>query len=175
MKFSIIVAADLNNGIGFQNTIPWNIPNELKYFQTVTVGKGNNIVIMGRKTWDSLPPKSKPLKDRINIVVTRNHDLTLPKEVIKADSLHAALVEAAKNEPNEVFVIGGAQLYADAIQHPACNKIYLTRIQEEFECDTFFPDLDPNRFEQTDSSEPVHVNGFSYQYQVWETIDSNYH
>jgi dihydrofolate reductase len=168
MKFSIIVAADLNNGIGFQNNIPWSIPNELKYFQDVTVGEGNNVVIMGRKTWDSLPDKSKPLKNRTNIVVTRNQDLKLPKGVLKTDSLHAALVEAAKTDPAEVFVIGGAQLYEDAIKHPACSKIYLTRIQEEFDCDTFFPELDPNKFEQTDASEPVHVNGFSYQYQVWE-------
>lgn len=168
-KFSIIVAADLNNGIGFQNTIPWNIPSELKYFREVTHGAGKNAVIMGRNTWESLPPSSRPLKNRLNIVVTRQSDLDLPSEVLLASSLDEALAKAGTDK-DEVFVIGGAQLYALAINHPACNKIYITRVQDTFEADTFFPNIDRNKFEQFDASEPQEENGFQFQFQVWTTI-----
>lgn len=161
-NFSIIAAADQNYGIGINNRLPWNIPSELKYFQEVTHG---STVIMGRKTWDSLPSNSKPLPNRQNIVISRSADLELPEKVLLASSLGHALEKAVNQK---VFVIGGAQLYAESIKHPKCTQVYLTKIQDSFECDTFFPgeDLEKNYLIQSES-DLIQENGVKYKYFVY--------
>jgi dihydrofolate reductase len=131
--FAIISACDQNYGIGINNRLPWNLPSELKYFQDVTQ---DSTVIMGRNTWESLPPKSKPLSNRQNIVISRNADFALPESVILSNSIDQALQLAIHSK---IFIIGGAKLYKLAIQHQNCRKIYLTKINSIFECDTFFP------------------------------------
>lgn len=132
-NFAIIAACDKNFGIGLANLLPWRLPSELHYFQEVTA---NSTVIMGRKTWDSLPSKSKPLATRQNIVISRSSDLALPEGVLLASSLEDAL---AKSAQAKIFVIGGAQLYLEAIQSSACSQVYLTEIDRVFDCDAFFP------------------------------------
>ena len=162
MEFSIIAAADQNYGIGINNTLPWRIPAELKYFQETTKG---GTVIMGRKTWDSLPVKSKPLSDRQNIVISSNSDLEFPVGVSVANSLNSALA-LAKIEP--VFVIGGATLYASSILDSRCKRVYLTRILNQFDCDTFFPGQDLNKeFIQISASEMQSDNGFNFKFEIY--------
>lgn len=167
MNFSIIAAADLNNGIGKNGKIPWHIPADLKYFSKITRGSGKNAVIMGRTTWESLPPSHKPLKDRLNIVLTRSADLKLPAGVLKAGSLDEALATAKKQGTSEIFVIGGAQVYAQAINHPNCGKIYLTRVLASFECDAFFPKIDPTKFKKNSISEIRKENNISFEFDVY--------
>lgn len=161
-NFSIISACDLYYGIGMNNRLPWSIPAELKYFQQIT---DNSTVIMGRNTWESLPNSSKPLSNRQNIVISRDKTLQLPQNVILCHSLNEALEQASHQN---IFVIGGAQLYAESINHPNCNQVFLTRIQSQFDCDTFFPgdSLAANFILQT-SSDINTDNGFNFIYEVY--------
>lgn len=144
MKFSLIAAVDKHFGIGKNNTLPWRLPSELKHFATITTSvtqpNHQNAVIMGRKTWDSLPQKAKPLPRRLNVVLSKE-DLQLPHGVILAHSLEEAL-QLLKQESHleNVFVIGGGKVFEEAIQNPACQTIHLTQIDADFGCDTFFPE-----------------------------------
>lgn len=172
MKFSIIAAVDKNFGIGKENKIPWNLPGDLAYFQRVTTGAGKNAVIMGRNTWESVPQKHRPLKNRLNIVLTARGDLQLPTGVLKARSVDEALKLAAQNNTEEIFVIGGAQIYAQALGHAACQKIYLTKIEGAFNCDAFFPPFDTNLFRKETQSEIHTENGINYSFNIYRFTDS---
>ncbi len=147
IPFSIIVALDSKFGIGKNGLLPWHLPEDLKHFKTITTrlssAKKINAVIMGRKTWDSIPLKFRPLPERLNVVISRQSVLAVPSGVIHAASLQDALNSLAKKQDavGEIFVIGGAQIFKEAVNHPACQKIYLTQIEKEFLCDTFFPDV----------------------------------
>jgi dihydrofolate reductase len=95
---------------------------------------------MGRKTWDSIPPRFRPLKDRVNVVVTRGTEPENTDKTIRVGSIEAAVSFAGKNNPNSrAFVIGGAQVYREALQRAETKRILLTRVLSDFECDTFFP------------------------------------
>lgn len=140
MKTTIITACTKNLVIGKEGRIPWNIPADLKFFKEVTL---NHPVIMGRKTWESLP--KKPLPERLNIVISK----TLPQ--IKSDdlwivnSLKAAIDAASYEDPNgEAFIMGGEQIYLQALQIPTLRKVIMSKIRKEYDGDTFFPILDPN-------------------------------
>ncbi|HNB24805.1 MAG TPA: dihydrofolate reductase, partial [Candidatus Melainabacteria bacterium] len=117
-KIEIVVAADLDNGIGKDNSLPWRIPGDMKFFQSLTTGRtgdSKNAIIVGRKTWESIPEKRRPLKDRLNIILTRKTELDAPEGVLVCSSLESAL-EKLKNIPHErCFVIGGAQIYKEAL------------------------------------------------------------
>ncbi len=144
--FAIVVACDKENGIGKNNALPWHAPQDLKQFKTITSqahpnGKPNAL-IMGRRTWESLPVKFRPLPNRINVVLSRQ-SLDLPTGVVLCDGLKSALSQMG--DVGYVFVIGGANVYAQAIQHPQLKKIYLTRIDATHECDAFFPQI-PQQF-----------------------------
>lgn len=131
---SMIVAMAKNRAIGIENRLPWHIPEDLKYFKAVTMGKP---IIMGRKTYESI---GRPLPGRANIVVTRNSAYA-PEGVTVVNSVAEALGCAKKAAESvaetEVFIIGGEQLYRESL--PFAEKIYLTEIEIELEGDAFFP------------------------------------
>ncbi len=154
-EFSIIAAMDENRGIGIENRLPWDLKNEFKHFVKTTTG---GTVIMGRRTWESLPVAFRPLKNRKNIIVTRRDDFEVPEGVVLADSLDAAL----KQSEGKTFVIGGATLYAEAISHPACHELILTEVYGQFDCDAFFPEIPP-RFKIKYASELMTENEIDYQ------------
>jgi dihydrofolate reductase len=161
-NFNIIAACDQNFGIGKDNQLPWRLRSELQYFQDTTA---NSTVIMGRKTWDSLPPKSKPLGNRQNIVISRTQDLLLPEGVLLACSLEEALGLA---DSENIFVIGGGQLYAESINHPDCSKVYLTQIQSVFDCDAFFPKVELlENFTLETQSNLQHENNLDFYYNIY--------
>lgn len=137
MTLSLISAMSINGTIGKDNTLPWYYPSDLKYFKTTTVGKP---VIMGRKTFEA-EGMPKPLPKRRNIIVTRNEDYTTLYDVEIAHSLTEAI---SLCDEEEVFVIGGSQLYAEAID--IVDKIYITLINKEYDGDTFFPPFDWQKF-----------------------------
>lgn len=138
MNFSIISALDQNRGIGKNNDLAWHLSADLKHFKDTTLG---GTVIMGRKTWESIPEKYRPFKDRLNIVVSRG-ELDLPEGVLLAHSLGEALELAEKHGPQrKAFVIGGATLYNEAIKHKGCEELILTELEARFECDVFFPEI----------------------------------
>ena len=168
MNFALIAAVDSQGGIGKGGTLPWRLPEDLEYFNRVTVGDGKNAVIMGRGTWDSLPSAHRPLAKRLNVVVSRNSALELPSAVRRAHSLEDALIIAAEAHTEKVFVIGGAQIFAEAILHPQCRELYLTEVQGTFDCDTFFPAIDAARFKKIASSEVHEQNGIKFNFVKYE-------
>jgi dihydrofolate reductase len=145
-EFSIILACTIQGGIGYKNSIPWNIPADLKHFKTITTlapeGKVN-AVVMGKNTWLSLPKQYKPLKDRLNIVISST--LTINEcsdEVIILSSLQDAIDFLVKmDQVHNVFVIGGAKLYNEALVNPSFTYAYVTHVLEssgvDIECDTY--------------------------------------
>lgn len=171
MKFSIIAAADENLGIGVKNDLPWRLKGDLQYFHYVTTaaepGKVN-AVIMGSKTWESLPEKSKPLKDRVNIVLCKEY-LEVPLGVMVSNSFEDALSQLWHDETvDKIFVIGGGSVFAQAINHPDCEKIFLTEVMDKFDCDIFFPKIDEDVWEVREASEPHTENGIKYRFLIYE-------
>jgi dihydrofolate reductase len=134
-KISLIAAIGKNRELGKNNDLIWKIPEDLKRFREKTRG---HAIIMGRKTWESLP--TKPLPGRYNIVITRDDKYSVGnlEKVTIARSLEEAVNEAKKVEQNEIFVIGGGQIFEQAIS--IADKLYLTIIDADFDADTFFPD-----------------------------------
>lgn len=152
--FSIIVAATQNNGIGYENRIPWFIKEDIAEFKRITseakVG-AKNVVIMGRKTWESIPQKMRPLVNRINIVVSGTIEKPSSTELIVRSFPEAfeKIATLAKNgeEIGEIFVMGGSSLYRRGLQSDNCQTIYLTNVFVQCNCDTFLPPIDLTRFE----------------------------
>ena len=174
MKFSIIAAADEKMGIGVGNRLPWRLAADLKYFSETTTAAEEgkiNAVIMGRKTWESLPMKSRPLPGRLNVVLSRGM-YEVPEGVFLASSLDDAFKRLSRfGETGKIFVIGGASLYAQAINHPDCEKIFLTEVLGEHNCDAFFPEIPPTIFEKASASETREENGTRFRFAVYVRKD----
>jgi dihydrofolate reductase len=139
-RLSIIVAMAKNRVIGAGNAIPWRLPEELKYFKRVTMG---HHMIMGRKTWESI---GRPLPGRTTVIVTRQRDYQA-QGVRVTHSLDQAI--AACGDDDEIFVIGGAELYVQAL--PRAGRIYLTTVDAEIEGDTVMPDFDTAKWREVAS------------------------
>ena len=137
MKISIVVAVAEKNVIGAKNKLPWYLSADLRRFKELTSG---HHIIMGRKTYESI---GKPLPNRTNIVITRNKNYKA-EGCIVAHSLEEALKAAKENKETEAFIIGGAEIFKEAL--PIADKIYLTKIHKNFEGDTFFPTIDNNHW-----------------------------
>jgi dihydrofolate reductase len=146
VTFDVVVAADLDWGIGKANGLPWpKLSGDLAHFRRVTSAAPDgkrNAIVMGRKTWESTEVKGRPLPRRLNVVITRG-EIAVPPGVIVAGSLDAALAAtAAAPEIETTFVVGGAQIFREAFAHAALRYVYLTRVEGRFHCDTHLPDLD---------------------------------
>lgn len=161
---SLLLARAANGVIGKDNALPWRLPEDMAYFKRISMGKS---VIMGRKTWDSLPEKFRPLPGRRNIVVSRNPDWQAAGAQ-RAESLEAAVALCAPSE--EAILIGGAQLYVAGLA--LADRIYLTEIDQAFEGDTFFPPLQADQWQEV-SRESHHKDGdppFDYHFVVYQKI-----
>jgi dihydrofolate reductase len=152
---SLIAAVARNGAIGKDNALLWRLPEDLKFFKRTTLGCP---VIMGRKTWESI---GRPLPGRRNIVVTRNRDWRSEGAEVFHDLADA--LAATVGEP-KVFVIGGGELYAQAL--PLADELVLTEIDADFEGDTFFPQWDQQAFEETSREEHVSDAGWAYHFVV---------
>lgn len=130
---SIIVAHDDKLGIGAQNRLPWHLKKDFQHFKNLTLG---HPVIMGRKTYQSI---GKPLSGRTNIIITRDADFSAPG-CLTAISLESAIACAKDIDNQEIFIIGGGQIYQEALAKNLVDKLYVTKIQGDFQADTFFPD-----------------------------------
>jgi dihydrofolate reductase len=142
MGFDVVIAADLDWGIGKDNALPWpRLRGDFAHFKAVTStasANRRNAIVMGRKTWESKEIAGKPLPRRLNVVVSRRA-ITVPEGVVAATSIDDALDK--RGDAETVFIIGGAEIYQLAIAHPALRHIYLTRVQGYFDCDVRVPDL----------------------------------
>ena len=153
---TLIVATERHNGIGINNALPWRLPEDLAFFKLTTTG---HPIMMGRKTFESI---GRPLPNRRNIVITRNPDWQ-HEGVDTAGSLQQAADLAGDGE---VFVIGGAQIYTDALSLAA--RLIVTEIDADFACDAFFPAIDPTVWTEV-SREPHHSDsqGFDYAFVIY--------
>lgn len=143
MKISMIAAMGTNRTIGKDNDIPWHLPDDFKYFKDTTEG---HHVIMGRKNFESLPPRFKPLPNRPNIVITRSKSYSAPGAQV-VNSLEDALAIAKINGEPEAFIIGGGEIYKLGLD--VADEIYLTEIDAAFNGDTVFPEFDKSQWEET--------------------------
>jgi dihydrofolate reductase len=142
---NIIVAYDLNRGIGYKGKLPWSCPEDMKRFKTLTEG---NVVVMGRHTWNSLP--IKPLPNRHNLVLTRGSGDKILKSGGNLLKNRYDLKDLQAPPGKEIFVIGGAELYRFALSRNLVDKIYVTEIHDLFQCDRHFPALRAGRWKMID-------------------------
>lgn len=154
---SLLWAMDKNRGIGLNNELPWRLPEDLKYFKRVTMGKP---IAMGRKTYDSI---GRPLPGRENIVITRRQGLTIEGCTVIHD-----VKELVKRKEDELFVIGGAEIFKEIL--PYADRLYITEIYEEFEADTFFPEIDLTDWELIQSNPGIkdEKNPYDYEFFVYQ-------
>lgn len=165
-NINIIVATSINNCIGVNGDLPWHLPTDLKRFKEITSG---NIVIMGRKCWESIPEKYRPLEDRTNVVITRNKDYVAEGAEIRHDLIEALDEFAWGNE--DVFVIGGAEIYKQAF--PYANQLFLTRIMAEVDGDTYLEGIEPQDWVLIGFEGPVEEDGLKYVFQNYKRQDGN--
>lgn len=163
LPLAMIAALAENHVIGLDNKMPWHLPADLKHFKAMTLGKP---IIMGRKTWDSL---GRPLPGRLNLVVSRQPDLQLEgAETFSSldEALQRADAWAQEQGVGEIMLIGGAQLYGQALER--AQRLYLTRIDASPEGDAFFPPFDEARWQRIDSqAHPAEGEAPAYRFETW--------
>jgi dihydrofolate reductase len=161
---TLVVAVAENGVIGVKGMLPWHLPEDLKRFKALTLGKP---VIMGRKTWDSLP--RKPLPGRTNIVVTRDSAFHAEGAVV-VHSVPDAIVAAERERPPEIMVIGGEAIFAATLPH--ATRIHWTQIMARVEGDAVMPQPDPQLWEEVAREGPFESGGLRYAFAVLERRQS---
>lgn len=157
---SLIAVTARNRAIGKDNALLWQLPEDLRHFREITRGKP---VIMGRKTWESLPAAFRPLPGRRNIVVSRN------AAYVAAGAELAATLDAAVRlcaDADEAFVIGGEQIYRQAL--PLADRLYLTEVDADADADAFFPELAPTDWQEVSRQAKGAVDGPPYSFAVYQ-------
>lgn len=155
MNISLIAAISENSCIGKNGELPWHIPEDLAHFKELTL---NHSVIMGRKTWESLPERFRPLPNRTNIVITRQANYVVPSGVLVYGSLSEMLQH---HQHDELFIIGGAEIYAQSL--PLGQKLYITHVHQTVDGDTFFPLIDPSRWKESAREDHPEFSWVTYQ------------
>ena len=157
---SLIAAVAQNRALGKDGQLLWHLPEDMRYFRETTRGKP---VIMGRKTWESLPDVFRPLPGRRNIVISRNPAYDAPGATL-AGSLEEA-VRLAQDDA-EVFVIGGAEIYRQAL--PLAQRLYLTEVARDFDADAFFPEFSASDWTEISRSEVKNGAGLDFTFAVYQ-------
>lgn len=187
MHINGIVAMDKNKGIGINNNLPWRLSDDLSRFQRLTKGKGNNAIIVGKNTWNSI----HFLKGRDHLILSSSISLDYEQagNIVKTFSdIHLLLQFAREKNYENVWVIGGSQVYNKFLELSLLHEIHITLIDEEFQCDTYFPTIPDNYFiiqqqllsECTNKGNNTFMNIFKkvekgmkvvYKHEVWDVID----
>ena len=160
-KINIIVAVSTNDVIGRDNDLPWHLPNEFKYFKSVTLNKS---VIMGRKCWESLPIKFRPLPKRLNVVLTKNTEYDADGALIMTNL--ESTIKAFRNTDLEVFIIGGSQIYKEAFKF--ADRVYLTRILSDVDGNVFLEGFNEDEWDLISESDVKEENGFKYVFLIYD-------
>ena len=160
---SFIVARANNGVIGKDNQLIWHMPHDLKFFKETTSG---HYVLMGRKSYESM---GKPLPNRLNVIITRNKDYAVEGALV-VHSLEEALQLAEQQQQQEVFILGGGEIYRQALEKKLVDRIYLTEIKDTFEGDTYFPELNEQEWQETHREEyqADHKNPHGYAFVTLE-------
>ncbi|XP_035986879.1 dihydrofolate reductase isoform X1 [Fundulus heteroclitus] len=188
-----IVAVCPNLGIGKDGKLPWHpvrLSKEFAHFRKMTatpsVTGRQNVVIMGRKTWFSIPEKNRPLKDRINIVLSRESKVPpAGAHYLAADFCSALKIVDTElaEQADQVWVIGGSSLYKELMLSPGTRRLFVTRVQQQFDCDTFLPEIILDKYQLLSEfpgvpKELQEENGIQYKFEVWwqrvvDTLDTS--
>lgn len=147
MKISLIAAIARNNAIGKDNNLLWHLPADMKYFKDTTMG---HCVLTGRKNYESIPEKFRPLPGRTNIVVTRNEKYSAPGAQV-VNSLDAGIAWAREQGETELFIIGGGQIYMECMVRNLADQLYITHVDAVFEADAYFPAINPKKWHKSNS------------------------
>lgn len=163
---SIIVAVGNNNVIGKDNALIWHLPADMKFFKEKTTG---HCIITGRKNYESIPEKFRPLPNRTNIVITRQKDYHAPGAIV-VNSLEKAIADAKQTKDDEIFIIGGAEIFRQCMH--LTDRIYLTKIYHSFEGDVFFPELNRNEWKEISRIKGItdEKNKYKYDFITLEKI-----
>ncbi len=169
---TLIAAVAKNGVIGNHNALPWHLPEDLKHFKALTLGQ---VVIMGRKTWESLPERFRPLPDRLNIVVTRNTEYAAAGATVVNSLADSVKVGVTEGNPlfgtgGTAFVIGGAELYAQAL--PLAERLELTEIDAAFAGDAFFPAFDRKAWREIARTAGTSATGLRYAFTTYARTQS---
>jgi dihydrofolate reductase len=168
MDISIIVAVAKNNAIGKNNDLLWHLPADMKFFKEKTTG---HCVLTGRKNYESIPEKFRPLPNRTNIVVTRSADYNAPGAHVVASVDEGIALAKSLNE-TELFIIGGGQIYMEAMIRNLASTLYITHVDEIFEADTFFPSINPQKWHKTMSINCTkdEKNPYNYEFATYKRM-----
>ena len=169
MITSLIVAVAENNVIGKDNDLIWRLPNDMKFFKETTL---NHHIITGRKNYISIPKKFRPLPKRTNIVLTRQTDFK-EEGCVVLHALEDAINYAKKNKETELFIIGGGQIYKEALAKGMIDRMYVTHVHHQFDGDTFFPEIDNKNWKKVSQIEN-HIDEkhqFPYSFVVYEKMN----
>ncbi|CAG9535448.1 unnamed protein product [Cercopithifilaria johnstoni] len=172
IHMNLIVAMDDCGGIGQNGGLPWDLPAEMARFSKLTTlttnRKKKNAVIMGRKVWESIPPKFRPLKDRFNIVLSRKMEEVTDKNLIVARSFESAVsLLQDMNNIETIWNIGGEKVYELGLNSPFLHQLYITRVEGDFSADIFFPEVDYDRFIKSVEGEVQEEKGIKYRYEIY--------
>jgi dihydrofolate reductase len=165
MILSLIVAIAEDNAIGKHNQLPWHLPEDLKFFKRITMGKP---VLMGRKTYQSL---GKPLPGRLNIVLSNQTDLSLPDGVLLYNNMQDAITRLQQEQTDEAFIIGGSKVFEDALSY--IRYMYLTRVHTTVsDADAFFPSVDYTQWKKIWSEAHLadEKHKYAFDFEKWERV-----
>ena len=169
MIISIIVAISKNQVIGKNNQLIWHLPKDMKFFMDTTM---DTVVIMGRKNYESIPKKYRPLKNRKNIIITRNKSY-IAEGCTVVNSIDESLKVLNNIENSEVFVIGGGEIYKKFLDKGLIDRMYITHIDEYFDGDTFFPDVNYEswKFSKILDHSKDETNPHDFKIMVYDKLD----
>jgi dihydrofolate reductase len=145
MKVSLIVAVDLEGGIGRDNDLMWHLPADMQFFKETTKGQ---IVVMGRKNYDSIPEKFRPLPGRQNVILTRNQSFQAD-DCLVFHSLNECFVHFENENTRTLFIIGGGEVYRLALVSELLQEMFITTVNKVYGADTFFPEFDETLWEKS--------------------------
>lgn len=166
MLISFIVAVSENNAIGKNNTLPWHMPEDLKFFKRTTMGKP---VIMGRKTFESM---DKPLPGRLNVVLTTNKGYKAPEGVLVYNNINSAIEHLQQENVEESFIVGGGQIFAETMD--LADRMFVTRIACTVpDADAFFPDIDHSHWKRVwqEPHEADDRHKYAYTFEQYDRIE----
>ena len=166
MKVALIVAMDVERGIGRDNDLMWHLPDDMRFFKEQTSG---HIVVMGRKNWESIPEKFRPLPNRENAVLTRNQDFSADGCVV-FHSLDQCFSFYQAEQTRTIFIIGGGEIYRAALASELIDEMFITYVHAAFGADTFFPELQESNWEENTLIEHPkderHASAFTIKHYV---------
>lgn len=168
-QFSLVVAHDSMLGIGRNGALPWSIAHEMQHFRTLTSSvmdpTRKNVVLMGRKTWESIPSQNRPLKGRLNLILSRDQSFDVSAPALICHSWNESLERMQSLPVETCFVIGGASVFGLALQDKRFNLIHVTEVVGDFNCDVFFPEY-REAFVKEEQSALQEKNGYTYRFSV---------